>query len=136
MDFWKSLLLKAPEIKPSSTPRAAPSRPNDNTANHSFQLKTSWGSSSCFSLKMFTGFLGPPAMSAKRGTGDATRQNRGRKKARERARHNRAKRSPCNGGGVPRIWGNDVMSSGTEHRGYNVRSVVCQEAVLGGPSAG
>ena len=62
MYFWKSLELKAPEIKPSSTPRAAPIRPNEMTASHSLQLKTCLGSSRFFRRKMFTGFFGPPAM--------------------------------------------------------------------------
>lgn len=56
---WKSLELNAPEIKPSSTPRAAPIRPNERTAKNSRQLKTSLGSGRFFRRKMLTGFLIP-----------------------------------------------------------------------------
>jgi hypothetical protein len=59
---WKCLLLKAPLMRPSSTPRAAPRREKEKTANHSFQLKTSFGMSKSFSLKTFTGFFTPPAI--------------------------------------------------------------------------
>src|SRR5688572_17829273 len=63
MDSWKFLDLKAPEMSPSSMPRAAPIIPNEKTANHSLQLKTPAGSPRSPSLKTLTGFLmTPPAM--------------------------------------------------------------------------
>lgn len=40
-----------PEIKPSSTPRAAPIIPKEKTANHSRQLRTSLGSSARVRLR-------------------------------------------------------------------------------------
>ena len=62
MVSWKSGELKAPEIRPSSTPRAAPSRPKETTANQRRQLKTPSGSPRSFRRKTLTGFLTPPAI--------------------------------------------------------------------------
>lgn len=82
----KSTELKAPEIRPSSMPRAAPSREKEMTENHRRQLKAPSGSSRSFNLKMLTGFLTPPAIvkdwiqgwrSGKRGMSEKRREGNG-----------------------------------------------------------
>jgi len=49
-------------MKPSSTPRAAPTIPNEKTANHMRQFKISRGSSPTLTLKMSTGFFPTPVL--------------------------------------------------------------------------
>lgn len=49
-------------MRPSSMPRAAPIMPNEKTANHSFQFRTSLGSSPSLRRKMLTGFFPAPML--------------------------------------------------------------------------
>ena len=62
MLFWKCLLLKAPLMRPSSTPRAAPRREKEKTASQSRRLKISLGSPRLPNLNTLTGFFTPPAI--------------------------------------------------------------------------